>query len=245
MNRKKLLYILILVLMLTNVACAKKEEDKEQARKKAYREILSTMLDTGSLKVDGKEYIHEESQKYVVSSSDENKFTVTDIDDDGSEELIIEIYGLSTVENKAYVFDYREEKGAYCEAEFFCRDTRFYEGCAQVNSPKNQGPTGYFWPYALYKYYPQYDAYEFVGYATALDERYYESFSSKPFPKEYDLDNDGVVNMIQFGEKNSEWVMMDNAEYEKWRASFVDEEKKKEPEFLSITSENVKEALGE
>ena len=244
MNRKKLIYILILVLMFINVACSGKKEGNGNSQKE-YRGILTSMLDTGALTIDDIDYIHENSQKIVKEHSDENSFAVADIDDDGSDELIIEFAGLSTVENKAYVFDYREQKGVYCEAEFFCRDTRFYEGCAQVNAAKNQGPSGDLWPYALYKYYPQYDAYAYVGYAGSWDSRYYEMFFNKPFPQEYDLNKDGVVYTLSFAEASSERITVDNAEYEKWRAAFVDEGTKKELDFLPITRENVKEVFGE
>ena len=238
MYKKGLLCLSALMIMITGTACAGKKE----AQKKAYKEIMDSLLKEGVLVVDGKDYTNGQWKKVLVEYPDQNSFAIYDVDDDGSEELVVSFSGLSAAENRMYVFDYRKDRGAYCEAEFFYRDTRFYRGCAKVNSAKNQGPTGTFWPYVLYMYNPEDDSYEEYGSISAVDSSYLGTFLGWDFPQEKDLDKDGVVFRLKLPDKD-DYDTIDNTEYEKWRDSILDEETKKDIGLVPITDENVNDAF--
>ena len=72
-----------------------------------------------------------------------------------------------------------------------------------------------FWPYQLYIYNPETDYYESIASVDAWQEqRYPEDEPDPEFPKEKDVNGDGVVYYDGSGD------FMDNEEYESWWAQY-------------------------
>ncbi len=97
-----------------------------------------------------------------------NQFAVCDIDQDGTEELLISYQDASMAGMVLYVFQYDAGTDAFTTelAEF--PSVRFYSnGYVAADSSHNQGKGGKFWPYTIYRYDQDTDVYERVAYIDA------------------------------------------------------------------------------
>lgn len=171
---------------------------------------------------------------------EDNGFAVYDVDGDGRRELIIEWSGTATASYRGFVYDYDEATGSL-RAEFDGGiNLIFYDnGMLEAPLSHNQGPSEYFWPYFLYQYVPERDAYESRGDVYAVEKDAYQEFGEEfwgfEFPEYADADGNGTAYSISDGD----WV--DDDVYEQWRMSFAGEGREMRIPYVSLTLENIRD----
>ena len=175
----------------------------------------------------------------------ENHFAVTDIDGDGRMELLLFWTEASTAGHLCAIYDYHD--GVLLEQGRFFPSLRFYDNAAiEEDWSHNQGWSGRFWPHYAYRYNPQSDLYEQVGFVEGWDKR----VVSEGFPDDIDADGDGLVYDVRSAD--ADWTigsryeperMMDGPAYEEWRQSYLNGSQEVEIGLIPLTEENIA-ALG-
>ncbi|MDD5908611.1 MAG: M56 family metallopeptidase [Clostridia bacterium] len=212
--------------------------DPEDSRKR-FGEILWNAYLKGELP-DG-------SKLDWTSSKDaaENHFAVTDIDGDGKEELLLSWTNASMAGHSFVIFGCRQG-AVYTQFSGF-PSLRFYDNAAiEEDWSHNQGWSGRFWPHYAYRYNPQSDLYEQVGFVEGWDKQ----VVSEGFPDDIDADGDGLVYDVRSAD--ADWTigsryeperMMDGPAYEEWRQSYLNGSQEVEIGLIPLTEENIA-ALG-
>lgn len=212
--------------------------DPEDSRKR-FGEILWNAYLKGELP-DG-------SKLDWTSSKDaaENHFAVTDIDGDGKEELLLSWTNASMAGHSFVIYGCRQG-AVYTQFSGF-PSLRFYDNAAiEEDWSHNQGWSGRFWPHYAYRYNPQSDLYEQVGFVEGWDKR----VVSEGFPDDIDADGDGLVYDVRpadvdwtIGSRYEPERMMDGPAYEEWRQSYLNGSQEVEIGLIPLTEENIA-ALG-
>lgn len=171
----------------------------------------------------------------------QNQFAVYDIDQDGKDELIF-IYSTASMAGMVeliYDFD-NNTKTSQEEFREFPALTYYDNGIIQADWSHNQGLAGEFWPFTLYQYNSETDRYDSVAMLDAWDRSLSETdYNGNPFPAASDTDGDGIVYYIM---KDGEYKLdtpVDGAEYELWRASYMNNAKEVDIALVSLTEENI------
>ena len=175
----------------------------------------------------------------------ENHFAVTDIDGDGRQELLLFWTEAYMAGNQCVIYDYHD--GVLWKQGQFFPSLRFYDNAAiEEDWSHNQGWSGRFWPHYAYRYNPQSDLYEQVGFVEGWDKR----VVSEGFPDDIDADGDGLVYDVR--PADADWTigsryelerMMDGPAYEEWRQSYLNGSQEVEIGLIPLTEENIA-ALG-
>lgn len=176
----------------------------------------------------------------------DNMFAVYDIDADGREELIVFYTTTYTAGMVEIIYDYDSGTGDVRE-EFLAYPMRTYydNGIVEVEASHNQGlasdggADGNFWPYSLYRYDPETDAYVSLANVDAWSRGFREEdYDGNPFPQEVDADGDGVVYYVAT-EGNEPKAPMDGAEYDQWRDSCLKGAKPIQVPYVNLTTDNI------
>lgn len=210
-------------------------------RLQSYENALDTFIDIYRLP-DGN---YEEISDTMYDMS-KNNFAITDIDNDGREELLLELSNMPMAGMRTIVYDFDIETLS-CRQQFseFTAMTYFNNGIiVEVLLSHNQGLAGdALWPYALYEYDKETDTYKQIAIVDACSKVYAELFATEAFPTEEDKDGDGVVYYIlpaSSDEKNA----IDGQEYIEWRKQYIEVEGDTiEIEFKALTKENVQSIM--
>ena len=212
--------------------------DPEDSRKR-FGEILWNAYLKGELP-DGSKLVW-----MSVEEAAENHFTVTDIDGDGRQELLLFWTEAYMAGNQCVIYDYHD--GVLWKQGQFFPSLRFYDNAAiEEDWSHNQGWSGRFWPHYAYRYNPQSDLYEQVGFVEGWDKR----VVSEGFPDDIDADGDGLVYDVRSAD--ADWTsgsryeperMMDGPAYEEWRQSYLNGSQEVEIGLIPLTEENIA-ALG-
>ena len=154
-------------------------------------------------------------------SMDANLFAVADVDNDGCDELIIQITTTYTAAQLESVWECKIIDGAPTlqkEADFYPLVTWYDNGLALVGWSHGNGkePEG-FWPYNIYCYNSSDDLYDQLG----------EVFSDNIY---------GDCYLVRLGE---EWMSYDTPAFENWYDSFMGGASELEVNYHRITSENI------
>lgn len=178
----------------------------------------------------------------------DNWFAVYDIDMDGEDELLIQYLTGSYGDMVEAVYNYKEEIGAVSKAFSQFPDVTHYDnGVIEARSSHNHGwsDSEDFWPYTLYQYRKETDAYEEAGTVDAWDKSWWGDDTSVEhrFPDEMDIDGDGMVYYIM-KDGNYDYNVqsnppMDAEEYNRWRDSYVGGAGKIDVPFRRLTKENI------
>ena len=212
-------------------------EDPEDSRK-IFGEILWNAYLKGEL------YDGSKLDWTSTEGAAENHFAVTDIDGDGREELLLSWTNASTA-GHCFVI-YGCWRGAVYTQFTGFPSLRLYSNCVlEEDWSHNQGWSGRFWPHYAYRYNPQSDLYEQVGFVEGWDKQ----LQSEGFPDDLDADGDGLVYDVRpadfdwTGSRYAPERMMDGPAFEEWRQTYLNGAQQVELELLPLTEENIA-ALG-
>lgn len=192
---------------------AYEEQHAQEAakRREAYTKVINDLLDR-HIWPDGSEAPYDDDLSL-------NRFSITDIDGDEREELIIayETAAMAWMQEVIYDYDVEREELKTQLTEFPA--LIFYSnGIIKADSSHNQSDSD-FWPFTLYCYDPVEDIYTRVGQAVAWDR----AIAPDNFPESVDIDGDGRVFAVSDGTEYPQDFTVDNAEYEAWYAHWLGE----------------------
>ena len=180
-----------------------------------------------------------------------NEFAVYDIDNDGRDELIFMFNDTYTAGMMGMIYDHNSDGNIFEEFIEF-PSLRFYDnGVIEANISHNQGPSGDFWPYTLYKYDNETDSYIEIASVWSLGRDIIERQKEEAekagyepyweYPYEADTSNSGIVYIIILSddEYSSESHYVDVTEYNAWHEQYVGDAKLLELPFMKLTEENI------
>lgn len=183
------------------------EEIKIAKTRHYYGDILSGLLWAGELPD-----IQVEMNDDFYDTIEDNSFAVTDIDNDGREELIISYTTASMAGMFKVVYDYDSAANQLKQQLCMFPSIHFYDNGMIKAEESHNHSWGELWPFALYQYQKGSDTYEMVAYVDTWDKRITDSRGEgQPFPEELDVDGDGVLYNIQTG--NSPTFEYDDYKY--------------------------------
>jgi len=168
-----------------------------------------------------------------------NNFAIYDIDSDGKDELIIEYTTTYMAGQETIIYDYDAATDSVREEFLEFPFLTFYDnGVIKAGWSHNQGLAGEsFWPYTLYKYDKEADAYTEVGMVDAWDKSFSEKdYEDNTFPKELDLNGDGILYYIDVDGVED---LVDSDKYDKWLKSYTEGAKVVELPYMNLTEENI------
>ncbi len=177
---------------------------------------------------------------------DLNQFVVYDVDGDGSEELIINYIGTYTAGMKGCVVDFDPGytgPGAPLRVQHagFPSFTFYENGSLTEGWSHNQGLAGdALWPYDLFLYNSQEDAYEPSASVDAWDKSLRDTdYNGVPFPDEADEDGDGILYYVRPAGIYGEIQPMDGQAYRDWLSNAVGEGQELDLPYQALTLDNI------
>lgn len=211
----------------------KSGEEKKLAIRKKYQEIVTDFMNN---KVLPGTVIDDYGDDF--GAMEQNQFAICDVDSDGTEELLISYVTAPMISMAEYVIKYDVDNDTLVtELEEFPAVTYYTEGKAITAWLYNHGfSSGEFWPYSYY-------VYENGEYVLKADvdswskEISQTDYDGNPFPDDKDTDGTGVVYILSLDDNVS---IFSESEYKKWYAGILSGAEKIEPQYLTITEENVK-----
>lgn len=165
-----------------------------------------------------------------------NKFAVTDIDQDGYQELMISYSTTYYGGNTLLIYDYSDDNGELREELREFPGVSFLGGgMVKVDMSHNHSDSLTVWPYSVYSY-------DFTGdrYLPAYQISGWEKeLKPEGFPVDVDTDGDGLVYIIRDANDQNLTLYEDTREYERWvRHMSLDGEALFIP-WKSLTNDNI------
>ena len=192
--------------------------EEVQTARKTLEDAVETLRTTGTL--PGFEALVGDEM------STEYRYTITDIDGDGFEELLL-IQDTGVMASMDYLVLDGQGGQLRAELEVFPSLTFYENGYVRADASHNQGLAGDFWPYALYRYDAESDSYQKVAAVDAWDGSIHaQDYAGNPFPKDADASGAGIVYYVAengetYGDNGTFAVEpMDQADFQKWEASW-------------------------
>ena len=221
-----------------------KTEEKETVlyyahteQNRAYGEILWDAFYLGQ--IDGTEFAFSDAD-----GNENGSFAIYDIDQDGDEELLLYFDGGSMSTNVGYIWGYK--KGSiHIELNAFPLMRYYNNGIIEVDWSHNQGLAGDFWPYSVYIYNSETDAYQKWGAVDAWDKSstgVEVNAEGESFPSDIDIDGDGIVYYILPADWDGYYDMtpLDGKDYENWRNDYLNKATEiKDIPFQALNAENI------
>lgn len=206
--------------------------DLQEEKMKAYQAALEKLYNEDTFP-DGKQYGVPDD----TYDKPNNCFAIYDVDSDGKDELIIQYTDTITAGMIEAIYDYDNVSGVFTEELLEFPALTFYDnGVIKAEWSHNQGKGGEFWPYTVYKYAQEADAYAEAGRADAWDKKLGEQdYNGNPFPKDIDSNGDGIVYYVMGGNYKQNTIV-DLEEYNQWWDSMVED-----GEEMNIPYQNLKE----
>ena len=168
---------------------------EDEARRAAYGKVLRDALFSGVLP-------NGESLDWLsAEDSVGNEFAVCDLNGDGEEELLLHWTDACMAGTADFVFRY--DQGAVSQEFLEFAGVEFYtSGAAIAPWSHNQGWAGRFWPFNLYQYDPETKTYVELAAVDAWDLTCVEGDETltAAFPRDVDIDGDGLVYYILTGD---------------------------------------------
>lgn len=192
--------------------------EEVQTARKTLEDAVETLRTTGTL--PGFEALVGDEM------STEYRYTITDIDGDGFEELLL-MQDPGVMASMDYLVLDGQGGQLRAELEVFPSLTFYENGYVRADASHNQGLAGDFWPYALYRYDAESDSYQKVAAVDAWDGSIHaQDYAGNPFPKDADASGAGIVYYVAengetYGDNGTFAVEpMDQADFQKWEASW-------------------------
>ena len=171
----------------------------------------------------------------------ENEFAICDVDQDGSQELLITYTTTDEAGKTEFIYDFVSALDTVREEFLEYPLLTFYDnGYIEAGWSQRQGLSGAdFQPYTLYQYDSGSDTYVAAAQVDAWERSVSETDEEgNGFPEEIDAGGAGIVYYITpDGEEPGEPV--DQAEYEAWTASWRGEAREMEIPWMKLTEENI------
>jgi len=207
-----------------------RSDSPEEEMMRAYQDALEKLY-TDDLFPDGKQYGTSDGMYEKTN----NCFAIYDIDFDGKEELIIQYVDTIMAGMIEMIYHYDNTSGELTvELSEFPALTFYDNGVVKAELSHNHGLGGDFWPYTVYQYDKEADIYAEVGRADAWDQNFYAvDDNGNPFPKEIDVNGDGIVYYVMGGEYTKNTIV-DLEEYNQWWDSMVEGAKEIEIPFQKL-----------
>lgn len=215
------------------------EELKAAKSRHYYAGVLSQLA--FALQLPG---IEVEVGTEMNQNMEENMFAVTDIDQDGREELLIVYTTAGMAGMFGVVYDYNPDTDTLKQQFVAFPALTFYDnGVIKTEVSHNQTMAMDFWPFALYQYDFGSDSYTMYGYVDAWDRTFSSTFygDGTAFPKELDTDGDGVLYNIRTDwtkELGASDYRYNAADYEKWHEGCLNGADELQIDYQSITYDN-------
>ncbi len=230
--------ILLGILLGSMVGCATESQSTEaDDTYYAYGEVLWDIYHEGILP-------NGQQLDYInLETAAENTFAIYDVDLDDKEELLINwTAGVSMSGTKGIIFGY-EDGAVYKKLSEFASMRFFDNGVIEADASHSHGGlAGDFWPYSIYTYDEEEKMYASYGRVDSWDKEVADkNAAGTVFPTEVDVDEDGVIYLIY----SDHWdnAIVDEKEFQEWRASYLGDAKAIEIPFQKMTPENI-EKLG-
>lgn len=213
-------------------------------QKMTYREVLENIYYNRNLPLFSED--EAISEDWAI---DENDFLIYDIDNDGREELIFRLNNYYTAGMVGLIYDHDADGNLVLQLSAYPSFTFYGNGAIKVNAAHNQGHSGRFWPYSMYRYDSETDLYERCGVVEALDLEIVEMINAEreeinrndliEYPYEADTSNSGFVYYIRPDWDRGAAVPVDVTVYNEKDREFTGGTESLEPEFIKLTEENI------
>lgn len=235
---KRLLCFVICLSMSLSVCLSGQAEEADiaAARLAAYRTALETLYQQHRYP-NGE----EADLTAVEGQPEDNAFALCDVDGDGQDELIFHLPATGAVASHTEnVYRYDSETGALAEELIEYPAVTYYaNGYAAAQWSHNQGLSDDdFWPYNLYVYSAETQAYELVAsvdaWARARSLQHWEFDFS--YPDQIDAEGAGSVYLVT--PRGGDTDVLSQTDYHAWLAAFG----LTEPiavAYLPLTAENI------
>ena len=189
---------------------------------------------------DGEEYGYQPGENYDITS---NSFAVFDIDFDGEDELIVTYSTTYMAGMRELIYAY-DSVSKSVRKEISCFPSMIYydNGVVREDASHNHGMASDrdFWPYSLYQYDREKDAYVLTAGVDAWSRSWQEEdYEGNPFPEEVDKDGDGLVYYTIAGESNERSGFMDQETYDQWLDSVLEGAGEVKVPYVKLTTDNI------
>ncbi len=211
------------------------EEDRVAARK-AFKTVLIGINEQHTLP-DGQPLDWNE-----FSDMTKNEFAIYDVDQDGKEELLIRYTDASMAGMLEIVYAFDNSTNSVRQQILdFPGFTYYKNGILESPLSHSTGLSGAdFWPYSLYQYDREDDSYHNIAMVDSWDKSISEtSYDGTVFPKETDIDQDGVIYYIVKEGEYEYKAPIDRSAYDKWLESYIQDSPILEIPYVNITQENI------
>lgn len=194
------------------IVVIKNKSYETEIQDKVYRQAMTDFLQNGEFPATAGVQCDGDTMKAL--------YAVKDIDGDNREEFLLSFPDAEAVAGMCYyIYDYdRTTNKLYIQNSGYPDFTIYDNGYIKEEMSHNHGRsnTDDFWPYLLYYYNSETDCYEYVTSVDAWQE--IEGIEpNPPFPKDKDLNGDGIVYYDNMAENyDNPQRIMDNEEYKKW-----------------------------
>ena len=179
-----------------------------------------------------------------VSDISENEFAVYDIDNDGTQELIIRWSNTDANSVTGVIYGQKADGSIYQKLKT-TPYLRFYSnGIIEADSAHNQGLSGSFCPYTLYQYHAEQGIYTEAGAVDAWDKSVADEnwYTQEAFPSYADFSNSGFVYFIyppDYDYSTGFSTPLDVTEYESWHRFYINDATEVTLPFRKMTEENI------
>lgn len=219
-----ILFALVLSFMVMGCATSKEKEvvapEPEETfsqidvnRYAAYADALETIIDNGKWPDKSEVLSDGEGFGYIW----QNRYAICDVDQDGGEELLVEITTASMAGMVMRMYDYNESSDKVeLQWQGFPNAIFCDNGIIQQAWAHNQ-TMGNLWPYSIEKYNETTNTYTSLGSVYSEDRE----LMGKDFHKKKDKDNDGVIYYITDATQDMEDKASTKDEYKVWRDSYL------------------------
>jgi hypothetical protein len=189
---------------------------------------------------DGEEYGYQPGENYDITA---NSFAVFDIDFDGEDELIVTYSTTYMAGMRELIYAY-DSVSKSVRKEISCFPSMIYydNGVVREDASHNHGMASDrdFWPYSLYQYDREKDAYVLTAGVDAWSRSWQEEdYEGNPFPEEVDKDGDGLVYYTIAGESNERSGFMDQETYDQWLDSVLEGAGEVKVPYVKLTTDNI------
>lgn len=180
------------------------------------------------------------SEEYAFYDISDNEFAICDIDNDGYEELLLNLTSGSMASYALQIYDCSSGGEVTLKQSVYPGSTFYENGTITIPISHNQGLAGSFWPYSVMQYNPSSDSYSSVGSVDAWDKSAFSrDFDGNLFPDSYDTSNSGILYYINADGYNSA-LPVDKEVYEQWRNSWIGNGKELSIDYQKLTEANIK-----